>query len=171
MHHYAITLARPKDLPLLASIELAAARLLVGHAPEAVLAETRSQKDFERSLSEGHLWVALSNDVPVGFAQIKILEPTVAHLDEIDVRPDHGRRGVGTRLVMAVCAWATAAEFRSVTLSTFRDVQWNMPFYRKLGFEVIPRDKLSPALRAVSDDEARRGLDTARRVVMRRKCI
>jgi hypothetical protein len=72
---------------------------------------------------------------------------------------------------MAVCAWATAAEFRSVTLSTFRDVQWNMPFYRKLGFEVIPRDKLSPALRAVNDDEARRGLDAARRVVMRRKCI
>jgi hypothetical protein len=46
-----------------------------------------------------------------------------------------------------------------------------MPFYRKLGFEVIPRDKLSPALRAVNDDEARRGLDAARRVVMRRKCI
>ena len=92
MRSYDITIARPKDLPMLPSIELAAARLLSGHAPESVLSEATSQDDFERSLSEGRLWVALSDDVPVGFAQVKILEPRVAHLDEIDVHPDHGRR-------------------------------------------------------------------------------
>lgn len=156
---------------MLPSVELAAARLLSGHAPESVLSEATSPDDFERSRNEGHLWVALSDDVPIGFAQVKILEPRVAHLDEIDVHPEHGRRGIGTRLVKAVCEWAALSAYRSVTLATFRDVRWNMPFYSKLGFEVIPREILSPALRLVVDDEARRGLDTTRRVVMRRMSV
>ena len=171
MLRYEIAMARPKDLPMLPSIELAAARLLSGHAPESVLSEATSQDDFERSRNQGHLWVALSDDVPVGFAQVEILEPRVAHLDEIDVHPDHGRRGIGTRLVEAVCEWAALNAYRSVTLATFRDVRWNMPFYSKLGFEVIPRESLSPALRLVVDDEARRGLDTTRRVVMQRQSL
>jgi GNAT superfamily N-acetyltransferase len=168
MIDYQITLASPRDLPLLASIELAAARLLAGHAPESVLSVATSQEAFERSQRRGHLWVALLDDVPVGFAHIKILEPTAAHLDEIDVHPEHGRRGIGTRLVTAVCDWAARLKYRSVTLATFRDVRWNMPFYAKLGFEVVPQENLTPALRLVVADEARRGLDTTRRVVMRR---
>jgi hypothetical protein len=45
-----------------------------------------------------------------------------------------------------------------------------MPFYARLGFEVIPSEALSPGLRAVVQDETRRGLDPTRRVVMRRPC-
>ena len=168
---YQIAAARPHDLALLPAIELAAARLLSGHAPESVLSEATSQEDFEHALRQGHLWVALVEDVPVGFAQVKVLEPTVAHLDEIDVHPEHGRRGLGGRLVTAVCGWAAASGYRSVTLSTFRNVPWNMPFYARLGFEVIPQDELSAALRSVVQDEARRGLDLGRRVVMRRASI
>lgn len=165
---YHITLARPGDLPLLPAVELAAARLLAGHAPDSVLTETTSQDDLRDAQRHGHLWVALADDVPVGFAHVRILEPDVAHLNELDVHPDHGRRGLGRRLVMAVCAWAAAAGHRSITLSTFRDVPWNMPFYSRLGFEVIPAEDLGPALHAVVRDEARRGLDPSRRAVMRR---
>jgi hypothetical protein len=43
-----------------------------------------------------------------------------------------------------------------------------MPFYARLGFEVIPTEELSPALRSVVEDETRRGLDPTRRVAMRR---
>jgi hypothetical protein len=60
------------------------------------------------------------------------------------------------------------AQFESVTLSTFRDVPWNMPFYERAGFDVVPSNALSPALASIVDDEARRGLDMHRRVVMRR---
>ena len=165
---YEISAARPDDLPLLATVELAAARLLAGHAPESVLAETTSQEELEDAQRRGHLWVLLAEDVPVGFAHVKVLEPGVAHLDELDVHPDHGRRGLGTRLVTAVCEWAASAGYRSVTLATFRDVPWNMPFYARLGFEVIPSGELTPALLAVVRDEARRGLDPTRRVMMRR---
>lgn len=167
---YTITAARPRDLPLLPEIELAAARLLAGHAPESVLAETTSHADLERAQRSGHLWVALSDDRPVGFAHVEVIEPGSAHLEEIDVHPAHGRRGLGRRLVMAVCEWAATARYRSITLTTFRDVPWNMPFYARLGFEVIPSAAISTALRSIIQNEARRGLDPERRVAMRRRC-
>jgi hypothetical protein len=56
------------------------------------------------------------------------------------------------------------------TLTTFRDVPWNMPFYARVGFEMIPRDELGSALLARLENEARRGFDPTRRLVMRRRC-
>jgi len=167
---YSITIARPKDLPLLPAIELAAAKLLHGIAPESVLTEATSQADLQTALGYGPLWVALADDQPVGFAHVELHEPGVAHLEEIDVHPDHGRRGLGRRLVMAVCEWATTAGYRSITFTTFRDVPFNMPFYARLGFEVIPPAQISSALRSIVDSEMRRGLDPTRRVAMSRRC-
>ena len=165
---YSITTARPQDLARLAAIELAAARLLAGHAPESVLNETTASDVLQRAQKEGHLWVALLNDVPVGFAHVEVIERDAAHLEEIDVAPAHGRRGLGTQLVLQVCEWADGNGYASVSLTTFRDLPWNMPFYARLGFGIVAPEQLSPALRAVVKDETRRGLDPSRRVVMRR---
>src|SRR5689334_19477896 len=90
---YTVTLARIDDLPRLPAIELAAGRLLEGHAPDSVLNETTDPLLFEKAQREGHLWVALADDEPVGFALIGLLEPGVVHLEEVDVHPVHGRRG------------------------------------------------------------------------------
>ena len=168
---YTIAAAEPRHLPLLPAIELAAASLLAGYAPKSVLAETTSQADLEQAQQHGQLWVALSGGVPVGFAHVKVLEPGAAHLEEIDVHPEHGRRGIGRRLVIAVCQWAAANGYSCVTLTTFRDVPWNMPFYTRIGFTEIPPDEISPALSSVIDEEIRRGLDPRRRVAMRRPCV
>jgi GNAT superfamily N-acetyltransferase len=111
----------------------------------------------------------LLNDVAVGFAHVEVIERGTAHLEEIDVDPAHGRRGLGTQLVLQVCDWAASNGYESVTLTTFRDIPWNMPFYARLGFEIVPTAQLSPALLAVVEDETRRGLDPASRVVMRRR--
>jgi GNAT superfamily N-acetyltransferase len=165
---YTIVTASPEDLPFLPAIELAAARLLEGHAPESVLKETTSQADLIEAQRRGLLWVARSDHTPVGFAHVTLREPSAAHLEEIDVHPEHGRRGLGGRLVLAVCAWAEGAGYESVTLTTFRDVPWNMPFYAKVGFKAIPPQELSPALLSILRSETRRGLDPARRVTMRR---
>jgi GNAT superfamily N-acetyltransferase len=168
---YQITLARPKDVPLLPAIELAAGRLYAGHAPEEALTETMSAEAHADAQRLGHLWVALLNDAPVAFAHVRVIEATAAHLEELDVHPEHGRRGLGTRLVMTVCAWAAARGFQSVTLTTFRDIAWNMPFYARLGFEVIPPGELRPALVSLVEDEARRSRVSLIRVAMQRPCI
>jgi GNAT superfamily N-acetyltransferase len=168
---YEIRLARPVDLPFLADIELAAARLLAGFAPESVLAEATPLREFETSQATGGLWVATVQDRPVGFAHMKALEEGSAHLDELDVHPTYGRRGLGRRLVTAVCEWAAEAGMHRVTLSTFREPRWNMPFYASLGFEALPPECWSDALRNVVADEVRRGLDPAGRVVMARRVV
>ena len=167
---YTISAARVEDLSRLSAIELAAARLLEGHAPESVLNETTSLDVLKRAQREGRLWVALADDVPVGFAHVEVIEPGAAHLEEIDVHPDHGRRGLGAKLIRQVCEWARVHRYGSVTLTTFRDVPWNMPFYARLGFTVVPPEQVSTGLRIVVDDETRRGLDPLRRVVMKRQC-
>lgn len=165
---YVVTTARPQDLTRLPAIELAAARLLEGHAPESVLNETTGSDVLQKAQREGHLWVALLDDVAVGFAHVEVIERQAAHLEEIDVEPAHGRRGLGRRLVLHVCDWAARNGYAAVTLTTFRHLPWNMPFYARLGFKILPPNELSPALCAIVDDEMRRGLDPAYRVVMRR---
>jgi hypothetical protein len=65
-----------------------------------------------------------------------------------------------------VCAWADASGHREITLTTFRDVAWNAPFYARLGFAVVDRDDWPPAIAAIVADETTRGLDPATRVVM-----
>ena len=168
MPRYAITNARPQDLTRLPAIELAAARLLAGYAPESILNETTPLEVLQEAQRMRHLWVALADDVPVGFAHVEVIEPEAIHLEEIDVDPPHGRRGLGTRLLLRVCEWAADHGYASVTLTTFRDVPWNMPFYARLGFEIVPHAQVSAALHAVVADETRRGLDPTRRVVMQR---
>src|SRR5690349_3798476 len=144
-HSYTIALARPSDIPLLPQIELAAARLFEGYGPEWLLTETTSVETLRRAENAGLLWVALSDDVAVGFADVELIEPGSAHLEELDVHPDHMRRGLGSRLVMTVCDWAASQGYGAVTLNTARDVAWNMPFYARLGFEEVPREEWSPA--------------------------
>lgn len=166
---YRIAAARPTDVALLPAIEIAASSLFVGYAPESLLTQTTSEESLRRGQNHGHLWVALTEDRPVGFALVEQIEPGSAHLEELDVHPDHGRRGLGGRLVTAVCDWAASKGYASVTLTTSRDVAWNMPFYARLGFEEVKLEEQTPALRAVFDAETRRGLDASRRLVMRRK--
>lgn len=161
-----IALARPSDVAALPGIERAAAELLRGHAPDALLDQPTAVAHLEAARRAGHLWVALVDEAPVGFALVAVLRAGEAHLEEIDVDPRFGRRGIGAALVRAVCEWAAAAG-QAVTLTTFRDVAWNMPFYARGGFREVPAAEWSAELRAVVDDETARGLDPARRVVMR----
>jgi GNAT superfamily N-acetyltransferase len=164
---YRVIPARGHDAPSLPAIELAAAQLLRGHAPQRILEESGSAEDFAEAARDGRLFVALAGDAPVGFALIEILDAETAHLDEIDVHPDHGQRGLGSRLVQSVCRWAAERGFDWVTLTTFREVPWNMPFYARLGFELVERADAPAALVTVFDEEVARGLDPARRVMMR----
>ncbi len=55
-----------------------------------------------------------------------------------------------------------------MTLTTYRDVPWNAPYYARLGFEVVADEDLGPGLRAVRELEVERGLDRWPRVVMTR---
>lgn len=117
----------------------------------------------------GRVWVAADeHDRPVGFAVASVVGGG-AHLEELDVLPEAGRHGIGTRLVATVCEWAAAQGFSTITLSTFRDVPWNAPFYERLGFRRLAPAELSPALREVRAREEHLGIALEQRVMMRRE--
>jgi GNAT superfamily N-acetyltransferase len=99
-----------------------------------------------------------------------MLADDLPHLDELDVDPSHGRRGLGTALVRTVCDWAAASGYSGLTLTTFRGVPWNLPFYARLGFTEVPVDGARPELAAVVSAEAARGLTPETRAVMRYRC-
>jgi GNAT superfamily N-acetyltransferase len=110
--------------------------------------------------------VLAAADPPVGFASVGIVDG-VAHLWQLAVTPAEGRRGHGTALVVAVCDWARRTGLGAVTLTTFRDVGWNGPFYANLGFRFL--SELTPGLAAIRDHERAIGDDGfGPRVAMRR---
>jgi GNAT superfamily N-acetyltransferase len=118
--------------------------------------------------AKDQVWVAAPpNGQPVGFAVVQVIDG-LAHLAEISVHPAHGRQGLGARLIQALCDWARDRAYPAVTLSTFRDVPWNAPFYERLGFRVLSQEDLGPGLLAVRAEEARHGLDIRERVCMRK---
>jgi hypothetical protein len=66
----------------------------------------------------------------------------------------------------AVCEHARAAGYRSVVLTTDRELPWNAPFYRRHGFAELPPDRLPAPLAARLRLEAEAGFDPARRCAM-----
>lgn len=167
---YSIRPAQAEHIPALPAIELAAAQLLREYAPESVLAETTDERTFADAARDGRLWVASTGNTPVGFALVKMLADDLPHLEEIDVDPSHGRRGLGTALLRAVCDWATVSGYVMLTLTTFRAVPWNLPFYARLEFVEIPCETQRPELAGVVSEEAHRGLDPHTRAVMGYRC-
>ena len=167
---YSIELAQPQYLHKLSAIEQQAASLFRGwNVPQSVLEEATPLEEFQAAQAAGLLWVALSPQrQPVGFALLE-REGLQLHLEELDVHPQHGRRGIGRTLVETVCAWARDQGYAEITLTTYRDIPWNGPFYAQLGFKVLGAAELTPTLRERMEAEAARGLDPALRVVMRKE--
>ena len=165
---YEIGRATPDEVAQLTQIEQRAGALFDTVPWTASLpAILTPLEDFADAQREGLLWVArLRGDGPVGFALVEWLDEERPHLEELDVLPEHGRRGVGTALVRAVCDWA-ASQGQSLSLTTFKDLPWNRPFYERLGFRVLSDAELTPGLAACVDRETAAGLPRELRVVMR----
>jgi GNAT superfamily N-acetyltransferase len=79
------------------------------------------------------LVVLVTGAPPVGLCRIDRVGAT-AHLEQLSVRPDAGRRGLGRALLRAGCHWARVNGYAELTLVTYRDVPWNGPFYASEGF-------------------------------------
>jgi GNAT superfamily N-acetyltransferase len=167
---YRIRPASSQDIPLLPEIERAAGRLFAGlDLVQDSEDHTVLVGELKYAQQAGRLWVAAGPlGRPVGFALAAVVDG-LAHLEELDVHPQHGRRGLGTALVERVCEWAKSAGFAAITLSTFRDVPWNAPFYARLGFRAMAEDELTEELLRLRETEAGKGLPIDARVVMRRE--
>jgi GNAT superfamily N-acetyltransferase len=167
---YSIRLAREEELPWVQEIErLAAGRFAPFGLAETLSTVVTSEADLRQGWESNRLWVAVDgHDRPVGFA-LGWLVGENGHLDELDVLPEHGRRGLGQALVETVCSWARQAGYPAVTLTTLSHIPWNAPFYERLGFRILRPEEHTAELRALLQEEIEAGLPAENRVVMLRE--
>jgi ribosomal protein S18 acetylase RimI-like enzyme len=168
----AIRRARRDELERLREIEREAGQAFATIGmPEIAAHEPPPAEALEAFVSAGHAWVAVdTSDRPVGF----LLSQTVdgcAHISEVSVAPECARRGLGARLIDHLSADATASRQPALTLTTFRDVPWNAPYYARLGFVVIEAGEQGPELRSMLEREQRSVPSHMIRVAMRRPTV
>lgn len=143
---YTISPATHDDVSALVQIDRAAATLFAptGLLSPSALFDYVPATVFSDALAIGHVHVMRDGDAqPVGFT-LTSGRGRGLYLDQISVHPDHGRQGLGRSLMLRVLQNAEERHLPIVTLSTFRDVPWNAPFYASMGFKEIVRDKLDP---------------------------
>lgn len=142
--HCTIRRSRTDDAALLPEIERSA-----GEAFRAIdsLAWLADGEDHPLSTHLSHIeaqtsWVVVDpDDVPFGFL-IGDVNGDAFHIVEFSVRIDRQRSGCGAALLSHVIDWVRATGLHAVTLTTFRDVAWNAPFYQRFGFREIAWSQL-----------------------------
>jgi len=171
MSGFEIGSARPDEVSRCPAIEArAAVRFSSGDLPPGAANQVTDLETLARAQREGRLLVARveAGETVAGFVLLAD-HGDEAHLVEVDVLPEYGRMGLGRGLVEAACDRAREQGFASITLSTFRDVPWNAPFYARTGFEEIEPSDWTEALVETAAAETASGLDPERRVMMRRR--
>lgn len=164
---YSIRNGTSEDCVVLPAIEGAAAELfrpLNIISPELDF-DTLPLAFLEKQCAAGMLLVATHEDVPVGFV-VAMDKDGDFYIAELDVHPDHGKRGLGAGLMQAICSQAFEAGKPRVTLCTFRDVPWNAPFYARLGFTEITKSDWQPWMHDLAERQTNEGLDMETRVYM-----
>lgn len=163
-----IRAAEPQDFEAVEAIENKADQLFIdlcqpvewGSAPSG--ASRASEPGFILVADDGAGTI-------IGFVHVLDAEG-VAHLEQLSVLPEHGRRGYGRALLEAAVSEARGRGHRRMTLRTYADVPWNAPFYARAGF--MEEDPSTPFHKQLVEIEHRLGLDRhGRRILMARPLL
>lgn len=161
--------ARLDDIPALIAIELASGELFGALGMTAVDEDPPlSAEEFGHFVGAGRSFVqANGHDHPTAYI---LLEPLDGHLfvQQVTVSPESARQGLGAQLLDFAQDRASEFGMHGLSLTTFRDVYWNAPYYSRLGFEIVGESDLTPGLASKLQDESSRGLAAWPRVAMRR---
>ncbi|WP_435418584.1 GNAT family N-acetyltransferase [Parerythrobacter aurantius] len=162
-----LRLARPGDAEQMPAIEARAGRLfdtiegLAGLAGQHIVPVERLQ----RFIRKGHCLVAHVGERMAGWLANEPFGREL-HIWEFNVDPDFQQRGIGAGLLRACLIDAANSGFKAVTLTTFRDVPWNAPFYHRLGFDEVTALDAHPRLAGELAVEVDHGLPADRRCAM-----
>jgi GNAT superfamily N-acetyltransferase len=161
--------ARSDELEKLRELERAAGSIFRQLGMDAVADdEPPSTATLAALQAAGRAWVSTDEaDEPVAYMLVEVIDAS-AHIEQVSVHPRAARQGLGRALIETAAAWARQHGLEALTLTTYRDVPWNGPYYKRLGFHVVDDPQITPGLRRLRVQEADAGLDRWPRVVMRR---
>ncbi|WP_163511673.1 GNAT family N-acetyltransferase [Fodinicola acaciae] len=160
-----IRVAREDDLEVLQDIERSAGQPFADLGmPEIAGDEPPSLADLRAYADAGRAWVFEEDGQPVAYVIVDLVDGN-AHIEQVSVRAESARRGIGRALIEQVAGWARARGCPALTLTSFVDVPWNVPYYQRLGF--VRMTDIGPELRAIRAREAAHGLDRWPRACLR----
>lgn len=141
-----VRIAQTDDLPGLAAIEISAGERFRGtHMEWAADAEPTPLEDLKPPLERGELWVAEADGVLVGFLLALPLDDAL-YIREVAVARGQQGKGYGRALIATAEAHARRHGYAALTLTTDELIEWNRPFYERLGFHLTDPFDLTPDL-------------------------
>lgn len=159
---------RTSDIPLLAEVERSAAQLFRSTDLESLAdGATLDPYILITIANAGYLWVATDRyNHPIGFLAGNYLSGNF-HIIELSVAKSYQGRGIGSALMSTMVQQIRLEGYRSITLTTFKDLPWNAPWYAKMGFVEVKLQDMGREFEKLVESEAQHGLDPKRRCVMR----
>jgi GNAT superfamily N-acetyltransferase len=118
-------------------VELSAAQVFRAIAGLGWLADTATMtvERHQQLIALSTCWVVVdADDQPQGFLSAE-RQGDALHIHEVSVAQSIQGQGWGRQLLENAMAYAYANVLRAVTLTTFKHVPWNAPFYTRLGFK------------------------------------
>ncbi|WNJ77490.1 GNAT family N-acetyltransferase [Cedecea neteri] len=137
-----------RDIDELQRVEAAAAHRFLA-LPELAFLATAGVTDRQThaaAIENNLAWKVAGSDGRIkGFCYCERHEDEL-YLAEISTHPDFQRQGVGAMLLAEVKRTGQVLGVSQITLTTYRDVSWNGPWYGRHGFDIINEAELTPAL-------------------------
>jgi GNAT superfamily N-acetyltransferase len=163
-----IRLAALTDLARVQQIDWAAGQMFIEVGRPEIAVMLWSADALASCQQAERVWViTAADDQPAGFRVTSMVDGCL-HIDQLSVDPANARRGLGRALLDHAAEQAAAAGIPALTLTTFADVPWNAPYYRRCGFRVLDDAEVTQGLKAIRQHEATVGADRWPRVCMRR---
>ncbi|WP_185753127.1 GNAT family N-acetyltransferase [Pseudomonas fluorescens] len=76
-------------------------------------------------------------------------------------------QGAGRKLLLTAIAHDRDRALYGLSLTTFRELPWNEPFYQRMGFETLSPAQMGPCLKDVLSNKVAHGLPGERRCALR----
>ncbi|UTW55276.1 GNAT family N-acetyltransferase [Kordiimonas sp. SCSIO 12610] len=161
-----IRLAIYDDIPRIIEIEQHGGRKFSDIGMEWVTERPSSNsRDITEGINAKSIFVAVNDHTLAGFIHLGMVD-NHGHIFEVSVDYELQGKGVGKLLMNSAEEWAKHHNFNAISLTTFKHVAFNGPWYQSLGYiETDPDDKL-PELKAIIDSERTSDLNKSERIAM-----
>lgn len=154
------------DLRRLVDLEIEAGQRFHAAGLSEVAEHVPDIADLRAAVAAERAWVAVIEAEIAGYITAELIDGN-AHIAQVSVAPKFAGRRTGQAMIEFLEAWGRTAGCPATTLTTFRDVPWNAPYYQRLGYEILAENQIGPELaRTMAHEASLPGIEASRRCAM-----
>jgi GNAT superfamily N-acetyltransferase len=154
------------DLQRLVDVEVEAGQVFRTVGMTKVAEDVPQISDLREAAEAERLWVTEVGSEVAGYISAEVLDGN-AHVAQVSVAPAYAGRALGRVMIEFLEEWGRAAGRPATTLTTFRDVPWNGPYYLRLGYRVLRNEDIGPELvRTMAHEASLPGIEASLRCAM-----